>query len=90
MSWWLWARVRVAHVLLDRSQRHASRHERRPERVAHVVEPDLPDPRSLARRLEAARDLRAIQRHAQLGVSEDQVVIVGEHGAQPPLLQLES
>ena len=45
-------------------------------------------PASRARRLEAPGDLRAVQRHAELRVREDQVVVVAEHRAQPPLLEL--
>ena len=78
----------MPEVLLDRAQRDPGGGERGSESVAQVVEADLADAGVRARRLESTCDLRAIERHPELRMCENEVVLVAEHGAQPPLLQL--
>src|SRR3954451_13243357 len=78
----------MAEVFLDRSQRDASGGERGGEGVAQVVEPDLANADLPARRLESTRHLCAIERHSKLRMGENEVVLLAEHGAQPPLPKL--
>jgi hypothetical protein len=78
----------VAQVLLDRAQRNPGRRQRRRERVPEVVEADLPYARLGAARLESSGDLCAVERRAQLWMSEDEVVVLAEDRPQTPLAKL--
>src|SRR5215216_1689941 len=72
--------VGMAEVLLDRAQRHAGRGEGGGEGMAEVLKADRMYAGLLAGALEAARDLRAVPRYAQLGMGEYEVVVVAEDG----------
>jgi hypothetical protein len=75
--------IGVTEILLDRPQRHAGRGQRGRERVPQVVEADHPHARVLAGRLELARDLHAIERDAEVGVPEHEVLVLAVDRAQP-------
>jgi hypothetical protein len=80
--------IRVPEELLQRADRDARRRELRREGVAQVVEADHWDVGALARGLEPAGDLGAIQGRAELRMREHQIVAMVEQRATAPALEL--
>ena len=67
--------VRVAHPLLERSHRDASRGHARAERVAQLVEGDWCDLGALDSLLKAADELRSVERLAGVRMGEHEIAI---------------
>ena len=68
-------RIRVAHPVLQRAHRRAGGRHPRAERVAQLVERDPVDVRAVDRLLEAADELRAVERLAGFGMAEDEIAV---------------
>ena len=79
------AATRVRSPVLLRGPCHPSRHN---HDIGISLKADLAHTRLDARPLKLARDLRPIQRDAELGVREDQLLVNAEDRPQPPALQL--